>query len=63
MRYRIYFKHEDVPEKDWQVREIEADGVAYRICDDHGHVVFGEPWSKKPIVFNTLGGREPGCYC
>ena len=27
MRYRIYFKHPDHEEKDWEVREVEATGL------------------------------------
>ena len=61
MRYRIYFKHEDTGEEN--VREVEADGMAYRICDDHGNVVFGEPWPKGPGPFvNPLQTREPLPY-
>jgi len=63
MRYRIYYKQDGVPEDDWPVREVEADGIIHRICDDHGHVVFGDPWPKRPIMFNTLKGREQPYYC
>ena len=62
MRYRIYFQHPDQEEKDWEVREVEATGVAYRICDDHGRVVFGEPWPKKDHVVFPESGREPLPY-
>ena len=60
MRYRIYFRHDDTGEE--SVREVEADGFAYRICDDHGRVVFGEPWPKKDYVVFTGGFREPRCF-
>ena len=62
MRYRIYFRDDKMKEDDWPVREVEADGLAYRICDDHGHVVFGEPWPKKPRFTPSVSGREPGYY-
>ena len=62
MRFRIYFKHHELPEKDWAVKEVEAEGVIYRVCDDHGRVVFGEPWPKKSHIVFPPQGREPGYY-
>lgn len=59
MKYRIYFRHDDTKEE--SVREIEAIGMIYRVCDDHGHVVFGEPEPKKGLVF-PMQGREPSYY-
>ena len=60
MRYRIYFRHDDTKEEN--VREIEAVGFIYRVCDDHGRVIFGEPESKQPVFTPTISGREPGYY-
>lgn len=60
MRYRIYFKHDDTGKE--AVREVEADGLIYRICDDHDHVVFGEPYPKREEFIPTYGGKEPGYY-
>ena len=58
MRYRIYFRHDDTGEE--MVREVEADGLAYRICDDHDRVIFGEPWPKKdPFIDPLKVSREP----
>ena len=61
MRYRIYYRHNDTGEE--SVREIEANGFIYRICDDHGRVVFGEPWPKRDTFINPLKvSREPSYY-
>ncbi len=60
MRYRIYFRHDDTGEE--SVREVEATGLAYRICDDHGHVIFGGPHPKREEFIPTHGGREPRYY-
>jgi hypothetical protein len=61
MRYRIYFRHDDAGEV--SVRELEAVGTIYRICDDHGRVVFGEPWPEKDPFINPLKvSREPSAY-
>ena len=62
MRYRIYFKQDNKEEDDWPVREVEADGVIHRICDDHGRVVFGDPWPKRPRFTPSISGREQEYY-
>jgi len=62
MRYRVYFKHPDQKEEDWEVREVEAIGEAYRICDDHGRVVFGKPWPKREAIPPQGFRREPLPY-
>ena len=60
MRLRIYFRHDDTGQE--SVRETEADGMPYRICDDHGRVIFGEPWPKQEVFVPSLGGKEPSYY-
>lgn len=60
MKYRIYFRHDEIGEE--PVREVEADGLIYRVCDDHGRVVFGEPWPKQETFVPSIGGREPAAY-
>ena len=60
MRLRIYFRHGDTGEE--SAREVEADGMPYRICDDHGRVIFGEPWPIKETFVPSIGGREPDYY-
>lgn len=57
MRYRIYFRHEETGKE--AVREVEADGEIYRVCDDHGRVVYGEPYPKRETFISSIGGREP----
>ena len=60
MRLRIYFRHGETGEE--SVREVEADGMPYRICDDHGRVIFGEPWPAQEPFVPSIGGREPSYY-
>ena len=60
MRLRIYFRHDDTGEE--SAREVEADGMPYRICDDHGRVIFGRPYSKQEAFVPSIGGREPLYY-
>ena len=60
MRLRIYFRHNDTGKE--AAREVEADGMPYRICDDHGRVIFGEPWPKRETFVPSSGGREPAAY-
>ncbi|HDY86927.1 MAG TPA: hypothetical protein ENH82_02290 [bacterium] len=60
MLYRIYFRHEDTKEE--SAREVEAVGEIYRVCDDHGRVVFGKPYPKKDFA-PPWGTSEPGAYC
>lgn len=60
MRYRVHFRHGETGEEN--VREIEATGTIYRICDDHGHVVFGEGWPKKEHIIFPPVGREPAMF-
>ena len=59
MRYRIYFKTQ---EDEILAKEVEADGVVYRVCDDHGRVIFGEPCPKKERFIPSFGGKEPLAY-
>lgn len=61
MRYRIYFHHDDTDKK--VVREVEADGLIYRVCDDHGRIIFGEPEPEKDYIVFPSQGREPAAYC
>jgi len=60
MWYRIYFRHDGTGEE--SVREVEATGLICRICDDHGRVVFGEPFPPKEVFIPTIAGREPHAY-
>ena len=60
MRYRIYFKHDDTGEE--SVKEVEANGFIYRICDDHNRVVFGKPHPKKEVFIPSYGGKESAYY-
>ena len=60
MWYRIYFRHDDTGEE--SVREVEATGLIYRVCDDHGRVVFGEPFPPKEVFVPSIAGREPHAY-
>ena len=59
MLYRIYFRHGDTKEE--SAREVEAVGEIYRVCDDHGRIIFGEPYPPKPVFFPPQG-KEPGAY-
>lgn len=60
MRYRIYFRHDDSGKE--SAKEVDVEGLVYRICDDHGRVVFGEPWPKQEIFIPTYGGKEPMAF-
>ena len=60
MWYRIYFKHEETGEE--AVREVEATGLIYRVCDNHGRVVFGDQYPPHDPFIPTYGGREPKAY-
>ena len=60
MRYRIYFRHNETGEEN--VREVEATGAIYRVCDDHGRIIFGEPEPKKDYIIFPSQGREPAYY-
>ena len=60
MWYRIYFRHDDTGEE--SVREVEATGLIYRVCDDHGRVVFGEPLPIGEMFVPSIAGREPHAY-
>ena len=51
MRYRIYSCDEST--KEFSV-EIEIKGIIYRICDDHGRVVFGIPYTKNKLINKLL---------
>lgn len=62
MRYRIYSTDNTAKEF---VKEIEIIGKIYRICDDHGRVVFGMPWPDgKKIIKKLLNTKtkEPSYY-
>ena len=63
MWYQVHFEDQEGNET---IREVEANGTIKRITDDHGRVVFGEPWPKRefqgPGMHPLKVSREPSAY-
>ena len=59
MRYRLYFRNDHGEES---VEEVEARGGLYKVKDDHGRVVFGEPDEKPQAPTPVVFGKEPRHY-
>ena len=54
MWYRLYFR---TPDGRTGVEEVESKqlnglGELVRLCDNHGRVLYGEPWPETPKAIN-----------